>query len=193
MRLRFSTLVVIGAMLLVLLATYGCKGKAASEPGTSESTSGGEAPTGAGGAPSDAAEAESPWGATRAEQCRREAHPTMSSKAKKLFDEGVRAAETNNTAAAETSFQAALKRDPNAYPALYSLGVLADRAGNERDAMNYYRRSLRVLPDYAPAVGGMSTVQFRRTQVQDAVATREPRASGYRATRERQWLCAGVL
>lgn len=193
MRLRFSTLVLIGAMLLMLLATYGCKGKSASEPGTSESTSGGEAPAGAGGAPSDAAEAKSPWGATRAEQCRRKAQPTMSSKAKKAFDAGVRAAARNDRTAAEASFQAALDRDANAYPALYNLGVLADREGNEQDATSYYQRALRILPDYEPAVRGISTIQIRRNQVQAAVATVEPLANEYRANLEMQALYAEVL
>jgi len=192
MRLDIPTLVWVGAMLF---AAYGCGGKSASEPTAPESTSGGEAPAGSGDGPSEAAssEAESAWGATRAEQCRREAHPTMSSKAKKAFDEGVRAAATNHTTAAETSFQAALKRDPNAYPALYNLGVMADRAGNERDAMNYYRRALRVLPDYEPAARGISTIQIRRNHVQDAVATVEPLANEYRANLEMQALYAEVL
>jgi tetratricopeptide (TPR) repeat protein len=192
MRLDIPTLAWIGAMLF---AAYGCGGQSASEPTAPESTSGGEAPAGSGDGPSEAAssEAESAWGATRAEQCRREAHPTMSSKAKKAFDEGVRAAATNNTTTAETSFQAALKRDPNAYPALYNLGVMADRAGNERDAMNYYRRALRVLPDYEPAARGISTIQLRRNRVQDAVATVEPLANEYRANLEIQALYAEVL
>ena len=84
MRLRVPTLVLIGAMLLLLSATYGCSGKSASEPSAAEPTSGGEAAAGSGEVPSGvtSSEAESPWGATRAEQCRREALPTMSSKAK---------------------------------------------------------------------------------------------------------------
>jgi len=193
MRLGIPTLVLIGAMLFV---TYGCSGKSASEPTAPEATSGSEAPAGAGGGPSEAAtssEAESPWGATRAEQCRRGPHPTMSSKARKSFNQGVRAAAANDNAAAETSFQAALKRDPSAYPALYNLGVLADRAGNERDAMNYYRRALRIVPDYEPAARGISTIQIRGKRVQDAVATVEPLANEYRANLEMQVLYAEVL
>jgi len=196
MQLRFSTLASIGAMLFMLLTTYGCAGKSASEPGTSEPTSGGEAPAGVGDAPSDAAassEADSPWGATRAEQCRREAQPTISSKAKKSFDDGVRAAARNDISAAEVNFQAALNKDPKAYPALYNLGVLADRQGNEQDATNYYQRALRALPDYEPAVRGISTIQIRRNQVQAAVATVEPLANEYRANLEMQALYAEVL
>ncbi len=193
MRLGVPTLVWIGAMFF---ATYGCAGKAASEPTAPESTSGGEAAAGSGDTSLEAAtssEAEGAWGATRAEQCRREAHPAMSAKARKAFGDGVRYASTNNIAAAETSFQTALKKDPNAYPALYNLGVLADRGGDEGDAMNYYRRALRVLPDYEPAARGISTIQVRRNQVRAAVATVEPLANEYRANLEMQALYAEVL
>ncbi len=193
MRLGLPTTLLIGAMLF---ATYGCKGQSASGPTGPELTSGGETPAGPGDAPSEtqaSSEEEGPWGATRAEQCRRPARPTMSSKATKAFNAGVRAAATDNAAAAETSFQAALKKDPNAYPALYNLGVLADRAGNERDAIDYYRRALRMLPDYEPAARGISTIQIRRGQVQDAVATVEPLAHQYRANLEMQALYAEVL
>jgi tetratricopeptide (TPR) repeat protein len=117
----------------------------------------------------------------------------MSSKARRTFDEGVRDASTNNIAEAEAHFQATLRKDPNAYPALYNLGVLADRGGNEGDAMNYYRRALRVLPDYEPAARGISTIQIRRNQVQDAVATVEPLANEHRANLEMQALYAEVL
>jgi tetratricopeptide (TPR) repeat protein len=117
----------------------------------------------------------------------------MSSKARKAFDDGVRYASTNNIAAAETSFQAALNKDPNAYPALYNLGVLADRSGDQGDAMNYYRRALRVVADYEPAARGISTIQIRQNQVRAAVATVEPLANEYRANLEMQALYAEVL
>ena len=191
MRLSVPTLVLIGAMLF---ATYSCGGKAASESAAPESTSGGEAAGGSEDTPAQvSSEAESAWGATRAEQCRRKPQPTMSSKAKRSFDEGVRAAATGDSTIAEPSFHAALKKDPNAYPALYNLGVLADRAGNEADAMKYYRRALRVLPDYEPAVRGISTIEIRRNQVQGALATVEPLANEYRANLEMQALYAEVL
>ena len=193
MRLGVPTLALIGT---VLFATYGCGGKSTSEPTSPESTSGDEATAGSGDTTLEGAassEAESAWGATRADQCRRQAHPAMSSKVRKAFDEGVRAASTNDIATAETNFQAALKKDPNAYPALYNLGVLADRAGKEGDAMNYYRRALRVLPDYEPAARGISTIQIRRHQVRDAVATIEPLANEYRTNLEMQALYAEVL
>jgi tetratricopeptide (TPR) repeat protein len=117
----------------------------------------------------------------------------MSSKARKSFDEGVRAAANQDDASAAASFQQALNREPNAYPALYNLGVLADRTGNEQDAIAYYRRALQVIPDYEPAARGIATIQIRRGRVQDAVATIEPLANQYRANLELQALYAEVL
>ena len=199
MRLGTPATLLMGAILLMLLATCGCQGKSVSEPAGPEPTSGGEAPQASepdetpSGDTAASPEEQSPWGATRAEQCRRSARPTISSKAKKAFGQGVRAAATNDISAAETSFQAVLKKDPNAYAALYNLGVLADRAGNERDAIKYYRRALRVMPDYEPAARGISTIQIRRNQVRDAVATVEPLANQYRANLEMQALYAEVL
>jgi tetratricopeptide (TPR) repeat protein len=192
MRPGVPVLVWMGAMLV---ATYGCGGKTASKRSASEATSGGEATSASGGPQGAAASAdgESAWGATRAEQCRREPRPAMSSKAAKAFGDGVRGAAANDNAVAEAGFQAALNRDPKAYPALYSLGVLADRAGHEGDALNYYRRALGVLPDYEPAARGISTIQIRRHQVADAVATVEPLANEYRANLEMQALYAEVL
>jgi tetratricopeptide (TPR) repeat protein len=197
MRLGVPTMVLFGAMLF---ATNGCKGTSTSEPSGAAPTSGGESPAGPGTSADQSAQADSgtaasanPWGATRAEQCRREARPAMSSKAKKSFGDGVRAAAKRDNVSAEASFQQTLKRDPDAYPALYNLGVLADRAGNERDAITYYRRALQVLPDYEPAARGISTIQIRRGQVQEAVATVEPLANQYRANLELQALYAELL
>jgi tetratricopeptide (TPR) repeat protein len=105
----------------------------------------------------------------------------------------VRAAAANDPATAETSFDQALKRDPNAYPALYNLGVLADRAGNEGEAIDFYRRALRVVPDYEAAARGLTTIQVRRGQLQDAVTMLEPLANEYRANLEIQALYAELL
>ncbi len=188
----------LGAMLAL---ASGCAGKAATETVEPEGTAGGEvteAPT------SEPAEetpvetqapmaGESPWGATRAEQCKRPARPSLSGRAAKSLDEGVSAAAAGDVGAAEASFKQALNRDPNAYPALYNLGVLADRAGDETKAIDYYKRALRVLPDYAPAARGMATIQIRRGQYQAALSTVEPLANAHRANLEMQALYAEVL
>ncbi len=201
MRIGVQAMIVIAAMLS---ATYGCKGSSASAPVDLEPSAGGEVPAGVGEAgqaePGPDGEGEmatkpeqSPWGATQAEQCRRPARPTMSSKATRSFNAGVIAAASGDVAKAKAEFQDALKRDPNAYPAVYNLGVLADRAGNERDAINEYQRALQMLPDYEPAARGISTIQLRRGQVQTAVTTVEPLANRYRSNLEMQALYAEVL
>ncbi|MFZ1864610.1 MAG: tetratricopeptide repeat protein [Polyangiales bacterium] len=181
----------------VLLTAYGCARKPESGT-TQEPTTGGESLNGAaagsereGATPS--ADAPSPWGATRAEQCRQQPRPALSAKAEKTLDEGARAAAKGDTATAEASFQQTLKRDPNAYEALYDLGVLADRQGNERVAMDYYRRALGVLPDYEPAARGISTILLRRGKVQEALAVVEPLADASRANLEMQALYAELL
>ena len=199
MRLGLETAVLMTAMLF---ATYGCKGAPVTEPSPAEASSGGEVtePGATDTVTEEAAKAEatsaaaaSPWGATQAEQCQRPARPTMSSKAKKAFDKGVSAAAAGDSGKAESEFRSAIDRDPNAYAAIYNLGVLADRAGKEQDAINYYKRALGQLSDYEPAARGISTIQLRRGQVQGAVGTVEPLANQYRANLEMQALYAEVL
>lgn len=178
-------------LALVLSSALGCQTETPSE---GEPTSGGEAVEGEGATPSseDVAE-ESPWGATRAEQCRRAPRPTSSSRARKSFDDGVRAAARGDASLAKASFEQALKKDPQAYQALYGLGVLADRRGDEAAAIDYYRRSLQVLPDYEPALRGISTIFLRRGRAQQALEAVEPVANEYRANLELQALYAELL
>lgn len=175
---------------LSMAAAPGCK--PASEPGA-ETTSGDEtpfAPSGEGGL--EGADVASPWGATRAEQCQRPPRPEPSQRAQRELEQGVRAA-SNDIAQAERHFQSALQRDANAYAAHYNLGVLADRRGDEAAAIDHYRRALRVLPDYAPAVRGLTTIYVRRGQAQQALETVEPLANAHRANLEMQALYAETL
>ena len=184
-------------LIALLASAYGCKGVSASEPATPEATAGGEAPGEPGSAGADGAgdgsAQTSPWGATRAEQCQRPARPKVTDKAAKELRAGLRAAQAGDPSGAEQSFQSALKRDPGAYPALYNLGVLSDRQGNEKAAIDYYQRALAVLPDYEPAARGIATVYVRRGQGQQALSVVEPLANQYRANLEMQALYAELL
>lgn len=190
------------AFVALVFPTQGCKGGEPSMPSDNEVTAGGELPAESsvveeGGQSPAVASAEtaaaSPWGATRAEQCRRPEREPMSSKAERAFKRGVDAAQANDVASAQLHFQDALKKDARAYPALYNLGVLADRSGDERTAIDYYKRSLGVLSDYEPAARGIATIEVRQGDVQGAVASVEPIARDHRTNLEVQALYAEVL
>ncbi|MDH3624145.1 MAG: tetratricopeptide repeat protein [Myxococcales bacterium] len=198
MRLRVHATM---AFVVMIFATQGCKGGEPSTPPDAEVTSGGELPMqddsvekgGQSPAIASTDAATSPWGATRAEQCSRPERTPMSSKANRAFKRGLDAAQANDIASAQQHFQDTLKKDARAYPALYNLGVLADRSGDERKALDYYQRSLGVLPDYEPAARGITTIEIRRGDVQDAVASVEPIARDHRTNLEIQALYAEVL
>jgi tetratricopeptide (TPR) repeat protein len=182
---------------VLLVAAYGCKGEPAREPAT-EATSGGEASTASsapgpgdvGGTPSAA---PSPWGATQAEQCKRPAPPAIDNRARRELDAGVEAVRTGDLTEATERFEGAIKRDGGAYPAFYNLGVLADRRGDEQAAIDYYRRALGVLPDYAPAARGLAAISMRRGRPQEALALVEPLANDYRTNLDIQALYAEML
>lgn len=183
---------------LVLSAAHGCKGTGGPQAVATDTTSGGEVSgvptsgTGDGDAAADEA-AQSPWGATRAEQCRRPARPGFSQRAAKDLAEGARAAEANDLDEAKEHFQSALKRDAGAYPALYNLGVLADRRGDEARAIDQYRRALALVPDYEPAARGIATIHLRNGESRRAIEVVEPLANEYRANLELQALYAEIL
>lgn len=141
----------------------------------------------------DGGEEASPWGATRAEQCRQPERRDMSASARRQFDAGVRAARSGNSAQARQAFQAALSADGNAYKAAYNLGVLADRDGNENQAIEFYRRALRIQQDYEAAAKGMVTIFLRRGSAPDALAFVQPLAQQNPRNLHLQALYAEVL
>lgn len=161
------------------------------DPAGGGSTGGGS--TAGGGTGGSEGPAASPWGATRAEQCRPPARGDMSSSARSSFDAGVRAASSGNIAQARTSFQSALSSDSNAYKAAYNLGVLADRQGQTTAAMEFYQQALRIQGDYEKAAEGIVAIHFRRNQVPQAVSFVEPLARRYPTNLHLQALYAEVL
>jgi len=141
----------------------------------------------------DAAPAASPWGQTRAQQCQAPARHALSGSAQSSFQQGVRAAAQGNATAATRAFQSAISADSRAYPAAYNLGVMADRAGNANDALDWYRRSLTMQADYERAAEGIITIYLRRGSVPDALAFIEPLARRNATNLALQALYADVL
>lgn len=103
----------------------------------------------------------------------------MSGSAQSSFQQGMDAAGRGDAAGAQTAFQAALSADSNAFRAAYNLGVLADRAGNEDQALTFYRQSLRIQPDYELAIDGIVTIMIRRGDAAGAVSFVQPIATQY--------------
>lgn len=186
-------------LVIAFMVAQGCTKDGAEVP-TPESTSGGEDtaqqdevfeddPAIATGP----ADHPSPWGATRAEQCRALERKELNRKARSSIDEGIRLAAGNQVGAAQSAFENALRKDESAYPAAYNLGVLADRQGKESEALKQYRRALRIQPDYEKAVRGIITIEVRRDKVSSAIQTVEPIAREHPTNLDLQAAYAEVL
>ena len=67
-------------------------------------------------------------------------------------------AETGDATAAHDCFRSALEHDSEEATAYYNLGVLAQDAGNESDAIALYRRALELDPHLAEAHYNLATL-----------------------------------
>ena len=137
--------------------------------------------------------AASPWGATRAEQCKWPERRPMSSSAESAFRDGVRSAAAGKASEAKRDFERAVGKDSRAYPAHYNLGVLADRAGDESKAIAFYSQALAAQPDYAAALRGIATIELRRGNKSAALSTVAQVAKAYPTNLNVQALHAEVL
>lgn len=217
---RAGAIAWVGTLILGLPFLVGCETKAAKELGAgNERTSGGEEVSsrdaldgggdpkegtpstaegestpaaGAAATPNDGTKPKTSWGQTREEQCQPPPRRPVTGSAQQAIAQGLQAASTGNAAVARASFQQALSADRNAYPAAYGLGVLADRAGQETQALEYYRQALRLQPDYESAAAGMVAILTRRSP-NEALAFIEPLAAKYPTNLSLQALHAEVL
>ena len=79
------------------------------------------------------------------------ARKALSGGAKSNYESGLKSARSGNAAAAKTSFEAAVKADPNAFQALYGLGVLSDvGAGSVADTIRPTLLELSQSPSLPP-------------------------------------------
>jgi tetratricopeptide (TPR) repeat protein len=184
MRIRSEALAWLAA---ASLATSACGKKDASEEGALAPAAGGEAPAGqptaagpggttAPGAQAPAA-APNPFGSPDAEKgTPLPARKPISGSAKSDYDEGVRKARQGDLAGARSSFDSAVKSDANAYQALHALGVISDREGKESQAIDAYRRALRVQADYEESAQGIVAIYLRQGQSDKALQFMQPLA-----------------
>ena len=140
------------------------------EAGQGSGQTGGETTT-----PSEPA--GSPWGTPEAETGRPlPPRRPMSATAQNHYRQGLQQAAAGNAAGATQAFQAALSADSNAYKAAYNLGVLADRAGQDGRAMQFYQQALRIQADYERAIEGIARIHLRRGNASEAVSFVQPLA-----------------
>ena len=64
-------------------------------------------------------------------------------------------------------FREAIAKDPKAYQAYYSLGVVLERL-NDADAVAQYRQAFTIVPDYEPAITAYGTALARRGNMSEA-------------------------
>jgi tetratricopeptide (TPR) repeat protein len=117
----------------------------------------------------------------------------MNATARSHYQRGLQLASQGNTQGAVESFQAALSADPSAFKAAYNLGVLADRAGQEGRAMQFYQQALRVQPDYERAIEGIARIYMRRGSSSEAINFVTPLAQTWERNLHIQAVLGDVL
>ena len=179
---RFASRAVFSLLGLLSLSGAACGKKDSESAAAAEAASGGQAagpqpaaPTPATGAAATAA--VSPWGSPEADQgSPLPVRKPLNGSAQSKYDEGIKEAESGDLVGARSAFEAAVSADPNAYLALHALGVVSDREGKEAQAIDYYRKALRVQPDYEESAQGIVAIYLRQGQSDKALAYMQPLA-----------------
>jgi tetratricopeptide (TPR) repeat protein len=106
-----------------------------------------------------------------------ESEPTpINSKAKLLFEDGVKAADAQKKAkspdyaALEKKFSAAADADSQLAEATYNLGVLAERQGKTKEAVSLYKEALAKKPSLRQAAENLAVIAQNNGDEKGAVA-----------------------
>ncbi|MDB4987965.1 MAG: repeat protein [Myxococcaceae bacterium] len=179
-----SSRIALGLLGVTSLSSAACGKKEADSTTTpaAAGTTGGEqagtskAPAAA-AAGTPAAAATSPWGSPEADKGQPlPPRKPMNSSAQSDYEDGLKAAAAGNLDKATSEFNAAVSADPNAYLALHALGVVSDRAGKEAQAIDYYRKAMRIQPDYEESAQGIVAIYIRQGQAARAQQFMQPLA-----------------
>ncbi|HEX4802507.1 MAG TPA: adventurous gliding motility TPR repeat lipoprotein GltE [Myxococcaceae bacterium] len=109
----------------------------------------------------------------------------ITSPAKRLFDDAVKAYETQKRSnlvaypALEAKFKAALAEDPNLAEADYNLGVLAERQGKKDEAVDHYQTALRKKPSLKEASENLAVIAQNEGRIPEAVRAYESILDAY--------------
>jgi len=173
--------VLLALVGLTSLGATACGNKESAEASAlAETTGGDQAGSEATPPPSVTGEApppQSPWGSPEADKgAPLPPRKPMSGGARDDFQDGTRRAREGDLEGARRAFEAAINDDANSYEALHAMGVILDRQGQEAQALDYYRRALRVQPDYEESAKGIVAIYLRQGQSDRALAFMQPLA-----------------
>lgn len=102
------------------------------------------------------------------------AQPQISTRAKLLFEDAVKASEAQAKSGAwdyvslEKKFRAAANEDPNLAEADYNLGVLAERQGKKQEAVQHYQTALSKKPTLKEAAENLAVIMQNDGNVRGA-------------------------
>ena len=151
----------------LLLALAGCGGESASRPGAV--TPSGEAPP-APSAPGSDGVNESQYGISDDPAAEGAAErPRMNGGAATAYAAGMKAFRAQDLRGAISQFSKATEADSRAFQAYYSLGVVKERLGDVGGALAAYRQATTIVPDYEPAIAGLSVLLARSGRPDEAV------------------------
>lgn len=94
------------------------------------------------------------------------------------FARGLQAVDTEPKLALE-AFREAVKLNPKLHVALFNIGVVLERLGDDAAAEKHYRGCLDLAGDYAPAVMNLANLLLRQEQNTAALALTSQTASKY--------------
>ncbi|MBI5499424.1 MAG: tetratricopeptide repeat protein [Deltaproteobacteria bacterium] len=107
------------------------------------------------------------------------------------FQQGVEAFEQRGDAnAARSAFEAVLVSNPTAYRAAYNLGYLAERGGDNREAILNYQRALDIKPDYPTALRALFRLLDRLGRASEGLSQVQSRAAAFPGDNEMQAILA---
>ncbi|MGA9525518.1 MAG: tetratricopeptide repeat protein, partial [Myxococcaceae bacterium] len=101
--------------------------------------------------------------------------PQISTRAKLLFEDALKVYEAQRKSGKwdyptlEKKFQASLDEDSNLAEADYNLGVLAERQGNKKAAIEHYQRALKKKPTLRQAAENLAVMMQNDGNVPGAV------------------------
>lgn len=94
--------------------------------------------------------------------------PAMNASAQSSYQAGMQAFQAGDLQGAKNQFVSATQADSKAYQAYYSLGVVRERLNETSGALQAYRQSTAIVPDYEPAIGAYAVLLARTGKPDEA-------------------------